>query len=245
MVREGYLQQDPEFNTLTVTERGRGVLFEGERVHLAMRPRVAISEVRDGHPYSELFEKLRLLRKRLADEQGIPPYFIFQDGTLRQMAAALPRTRDELLRISGVGQRKAADYGNAFMEAIATYVRDHDVQPAPLAPSASAQRSRDGLSNTVAETLRLYRQGHDLATIASTRSLARSTIEGHLAEALEAGEVVDIDRLVSAERRRAIEEAFAEIGLDFLSPVMQKLGDGYTYCELRLVQAALRRTGAS
>jgi ATP-dependent DNA helicase RecQ len=88
--------------------------------------------------------------------------------------------------------------------------------------------------------LNLFRQGQDIATIAENRSLARSTVEGHLAEAIEAGEMVELDRLVSAERRQAIEAAIAEVGPERLGPIMDRLGDGYTYGELRLVRAALQ-----
>jgi len=251
LVRGGYLRQaQEEFNALKVTERGHAVLFKREQVLLAVRQRPeAGSYVTRDHPYPALFEQLRTLRKRLADERSIPPYVIFHDSTLKNMAADLPSTRRELLRIPGVGERKSTDYGDLFLEAIASYKQETGAEPAPLpaenAFDATSQRPiRRGLSATIHATLGLFREGQDIATIAENRQLARSTIEGHLVQAVDEGEILDIDRLFSAEKRRSIEAAIAKFGPDRLSLVMENLGEGYTYGELRLVRALSRlRTG--
>jgi ATP-dependent DNA helicase RecQ len=66
----------------------------------------------------ELFERLRALRKRLADAESVPAYIVFSDAVLRQMARCVPKTKDEMLLISGVGPAKLARYGDAFLEEI-------------------------------------------------------------------------------------------------------------------------------
>jgi ATP-dependent DNA helicase RecQ len=68
-----------------------------------------------------LFQSLRALRKRLADEQRVPPYVIFSDATLVEMAAFHPTEPEALLRINGVGAQKLGRYGSAFLEAIREY----------------------------------------------------------------------------------------------------------------------------
>jgi ATP-dependent DNA helicase RecQ len=65
-----------------------------------------------------LFERLRARRKALADQRGVPAYVVFNDRTLQEMAALRPRTREELLAVHGVGQRKLAEYGDAFLAEI-------------------------------------------------------------------------------------------------------------------------------
>lgn len=70
---------------------------------------------------ADLFEHLRVLRKRLADEQGIPPYVVFSDKALRDMCARMPRNPDEFLMVSGVGEKKLERYGEAFLDAIAAF----------------------------------------------------------------------------------------------------------------------------
>ena len=71
-----------------------------------------------------LFERLRALRKRLADEAGVPPYIVFSDAALRDMCAKLPATDDEFLEVSGVGATKLARYGEAFLAEIAAHLRE-------------------------------------------------------------------------------------------------------------------------
>jgi ATP-dependent DNA helicase RecQ len=71
----------------------------------------------------ELFDRLRDVRLRIARERGVPPYVIFHDTTLREMAERRPRTIDDLHGIYGVGAKKAADFGDAFLDAIRTFDR--------------------------------------------------------------------------------------------------------------------------
>jgi len=66
-----------------------------------------------------MFEELRATRKRLADEQGVPPYVIFHDATLREMAQLRPATNNELLGLTGVGQTKLERFGSAFLATLA------------------------------------------------------------------------------------------------------------------------------
>ena len=75
-----------------------------------------------------LFERLRTLRKSLADERGVPPYIIFSDVGLRQMARFYPATDPEFLRISGVGERKLAEFGKVFLAEIAAFLQTHPRQ---------------------------------------------------------------------------------------------------------------------
>ena len=76
----------------------------------------------DGSYDAALFERLRVLRKRLADEAEVPPYVVFSDAALRDMCAKLPRTPDGFLDVSGVGEKKLARYGEAFLKEISDYV---------------------------------------------------------------------------------------------------------------------------
>src|SRR5204862_6605182 len=70
----------------------------------------------------DLFDRLRSLRKKIADERGLPAYIIFSDVSLRQMARYYPTTKGEFARINGVGERKLADFGKVFMDSIAGYL---------------------------------------------------------------------------------------------------------------------------
>jgi ATP-dependent DNA helicase RecQ len=132
LVRAGLLRQAPgAFSVLELTERGRVVLGERAPVMLpapaAAAPRGAAARRRaaperatasagagaaDEH---EIFELLRALRKRIADERDVPAYVIFPDTTLRAMARELPRNATELRAIAGVGDKKLSAFGDAFL----------------------------------------------------------------------------------------------------------------------------------
>jgi len=127
LIHRGYLVQDiAAFSVLKLAAPAASVLKGEERVELA-RPRVrektrkspvgAAAEL--GPVDLSLFEKLRELRKRLADERGVPPYVIFGDATLMEMSRRRPGNEAELLDISGVGQVKLQRHGDAFLRAIA------------------------------------------------------------------------------------------------------------------------------
>jgi len=134
LIHRGYLTQDiARFSVLRLTEAARPLLHGQESLVLAKpRTRVPTKKQRKaaaragraaeltGLPVDDqLFEGLRVLRKRLADEQHVPAYVVFSDATLAEMAARKPATHAELLEVNGVGQAKLERYGDAFLEAIA------------------------------------------------------------------------------------------------------------------------------
>jgi ATP-dependent DNA helicase RecQ len=136
LVRAGYMAESLDYyRTLSVTPRGTFALAQRSPIELAApaapHPAVAAKSRRgpssngvaeSGQPYdSRLFEELRGLRKRLADERGVPAYVVFPDATLREMAAAMPTTHAGLRRIKGVGEQKLRDYADQFLPLIAAH----------------------------------------------------------------------------------------------------------------------------
>ena len=75
----------------------------------------------------ELFDRLKALRKRLAEQAMVPPFVVFGDRTLHEMCRRLPRTHEEFLQVAGVGQHKDEKYGDAFLEAINRFCREKEV----------------------------------------------------------------------------------------------------------------------
>ncbi len=138
LIHQGYLEQDiGNYSVLKLTEKSRPLL-RGE-IHLKLaKPRVkAPSEPKstkaEGRKVakpktinfvydSSLFERLRKLRKSLADAAGVPPYIVFNDVTLAQMAAEAPQTEQQFLKISGVGESKLKNYGAQFLAEIQNFL---------------------------------------------------------------------------------------------------------------------------
>lgn len=200
-----------------------------------------------------LFQHLRTLRKRLADELGVAPYIVFSDASLHDMARWRPLSLDHFSRMSGVGVRKQEAYYTPFTEAIRAYCEQHNLemdleppQPAkpakPEKPEKAAEEAPISAGPSTRQiTLDMYREGLSIEEIAERRTLKASTIESHLAELLEAGEEIDIERLVPPSRYEVILNAFTQVGDGALKPIKEFLGDEYSYGEIRLVRSAMRR----
>ncbi len=248
IVRNGFARQAPEeYNAVKITNEGYQLLFKGEKLLLPAAPvrgsrRTATDAGDIAQPHPDLFNELRQLRKQLADRRGVPPYVIFPDTTLRQMAAQLPGDVGQLLSISGVGQRKAQEFGDDFLAAIGEYAMRTGAAPAklPMNPIASVVRAgrRKSLSDTARQTLDLFDRGLSIADIARERGLSDITVEGHLEDAIRSGADVDLDRLVSPSRRLEIEAAIEEVGAELLKPIRDALGEEFTYAEIRFTRAA-------
>jgi ATP-dependent DNA helicase RecQ len=248
--QELLVQTDDQYPVLKLAEAARGVLFEGDRVlvmrqkETARHKRRATAEPAMGD--GDLFQVLRALRKRLADEQHVPPYVVFSDRTLHEMTAAFPCTDAEMSHINGVGETKLARYGAVFAQAVREFLAAHPdiVKPPspeldlrePAVAERSAMRAEERHS-TFDVTWELVQAGQSVDEIAARRGLTSTTICGHLERLITMGRDVDIDRFVPTQRRLLIEELLSRVRSDKLADVMQAAEVPLTYDEVRLVRA--------
>ena len=132
LVRMGLVSQAADkFNVLQLTPKGLILLKERQRVTLTRpvaTPEPKVRRIGEISCDEVLFERLRRLRKRLADERGVPPYIVFSDVTLRQMAHDYPATERDFIRISGVGEKKLAEFGATFLSEIAAHLQSQPRQ---------------------------------------------------------------------------------------------------------------------
>jgi ATP-dependent DNA helicase RecQ len=189
-----------------------------------------------------LFNRLRSLRKRLADERGLPPYIVFSDVALRQMARLYPQSEEDFSHISGVGERKLRDFGQIFLAEIADFLESNPRQAfADESFVRAPVPSRGSLGDTVRETLHFWRQGKTVEEIAKIRGVKDGTIFGHLDEALRAGEEVDVSSLFDEQTKHDIGAAFAKFGFGNLSGAKEFLGDRHSYGLMRLYRTMEQR----
>jgi ATP-dependent DNA helicase RecQ len=247
LIRLGYLQQTTEpFTILELTAQGRGFLRERPPIILTKpmsAPKRKTSPAGDLAHDETLFNHLRQLRKKLADEREVPAYVVFSDVALRQMAREYPTNEREFLQISGVGKQKLQEFGTVFLAAIADYIETHSRQnfpkelspPPPLPPLLSSRKKQ--LGDTVQETLRFFRLGDTVEHIAQQRGLVNSTIYGHLEQAIQAGEPVDTERLLSPDQHTQIAAAFAQTGFGNLTGAKEILGNLCDYGQIRIFRA--------
>lgn len=184
-----------------------------------------------------LFQRLRSLRKQLADEQSVPPYVVFADSTLKLMAQLQPQSLTEFAKLSGVGSHKLAQYGNRFVAEIQAYCGEQglSVQTDATTPSTAFP------SDTQLLTLQLHREGLSIEEIAQKRGLSINTINSHLIELIEMNQPVDLNQLVLPVRQQLIMKAIQAVGTASLKNIYEYLGQSYTYDEIRLVRALWRR----
>ncbi|QIR41507.1 DNA helicase RecQ [Tolypothrix sp. PCC 7910] len=186
-----------------------------------------------------LMQRLRSLRKQLADEQSVPPYVVFQDSTLKLMAQVQPTTLSEFAKLSGVGSHKLAQYGDKFLAEIRAYRQEQGVIDVVV-----NEKPAFGFrlpSTTELLTLQLHQRGLSVAEIAEKRNIRSSTVVGHLVDLIENNQPVDLNQLVPLEKQKKIWQVLEVLGDISLTPIREQLGENYTYDEIRLVRGRWRR----
>jgi len=246
LIQLGYLKLDGDkYPVLKLNEKSKDVLLRNEKVFLT-KPEEAphIFKAEAGEDYDRtLFEQLRVLRKTMADREGVPPYVIFHDTSLKEMSTQYPQNVSDLLMISGMGERKLRRYGDAFLQEIVNYCKLHNIEPKPLLRKRPESLIKQPKTSTVQTTLGLYKQRLTMREIAQKRGMAVSTIASHLEKLILDGEDISVDSIVNPEKQQHIKQALEELGMQALSPVKEKLGDRYSYEEIRLVRANMMLEG--
>jgi len=245
-------QEGDPYPVLKLTQKGSDVLYGKAEVKALKREEAGTGTKRaredDSGQYDEtLFEKLRGLRKKIAEEHQVPPYVIFSDRTLHEMCRLYPVTLPDMRRISGVGDAKLERYGEDFVAEVRKYRIDHpgikvpEGRPDDFTYPQDDRSRRKKKGETVEETYELFKKGISLDDIARLRNLAPSTIASHLEQLIRDGQDIDMDRLVDPAKRKEIEELFLSLGQWSLNPVIAHFNGAVSYEEARLVRALLLR----
>ncbi|AZB41571.1 DNA helicase RecQ [Bacillus sp. FJAT-42376] len=190
-----------------------------------------------------LFEELRIVRKRLAEQEKVPPFVIFSDTALKSMCVKQPETPEAFLQVSGVGQHKADKYGETFIQAIQLFKSQNPEYQNDLSedsPSAG-KPVRKPSANSHLDTLKLYKEGKTFKEIAEERDLSIQTVENHLLKCLEAGENITYEEFVPEIYTDQIAQAVEETGADRLKPIKEQLPEDITYF---MIKAFLSRKKA-
>lgn len=239
------------YPVLAMTAAGREFLQERRLISL-FRPldggsARAVSDLRQSSAdiqFDErLFEELRVLRRRLADEKDVPAFVVFGDVSLKQMAARFPQSDDEFSRISGVASAKLEQYGADFIAVIRAYVETHG-RPVLEEPEEPATRTRPERRRgaTYRETHELLSQGLSVMEIAEKRGIALTTVIGHIERIAEQDSSLELSHLMPDDATmQEIERAFEVCGDEFLRPAWEFLQEQVSYDHLRLARLHLRR----
>ncbi|WP_445175980.1 DNA helicase RecQ [Microcoleus sp.] len=249
LLHQGFLEETTDgFPILKLNEKSWEIMKRQRTVEIAIEPQREVAEkVRYlAVEVESLFTILRTLRKQIADEQFVPPYVVFADKSLRDMAEKRPQNLREFEGVYGVGSNKRDKYGKVFLEAIRTFCQEQDL---PTDAASSDAANLPNLANVASysqmQTWELYRQGLTVQGIANSRGMSPITISGHLVELMEMGWEVDINLLVDSERQQAIVNAIEVIGDERLRAIYEFLQEVYTFEEIKLVRAWWRQNYVS
>ncbi|MBW4671643.1 MAG: DNA helicase RecQ [Cyanomargarita calcarea GSE-NOS-MK-12-04C] len=186
-----------------------------------------------------LMQRLRALRKKIADEQSVAPYMIFLDSTLKLMAEIKPQNLTEFSKLSGVGSNKLQQYGELFITKIRAYCQEQGL----VEQSSNSKPILNLPSDTELMTLQLHQQGLSIQEIARRRNVRPTTIIRHLSDLIEKKQAVDIQKLVPLEHQQKIIQVLETLGDIALTPIKEYLGDSYSFDEIRLVRGIWRQKG--
>jgi ATP-dependent DNA helicase RecQ len=246
LLAQGLLQQSGDrYPVLQVTPRAGAVLEGKARVRIIKpvekaAPRKAAASG-DMPCHAPLFDALRALRKQIAEKQGVPPFVVFSDRTLREMSARMPSDGRELQGVGGVGTHKLAQYGTAFLEAIRAFRQEHpDAQPLVeetlFIPPPPPTLSR---GDTIMETAVLLEKGLGIEEVAAQRGLKPTTIINHIEQLIGNGHPVDLGPLVDLAKLEPVLAVLRQSETAALKPVVEQFEGRITYDDVRLARAWL------
>ncbi len=219
--------------SLLLTEQCRSVL-KGEQVLQLRKESKRSKSTRKGRKSyntekasnNTLWEALRTCRKKIAEENDVPPFVIFHDATLSEMMERQPTDDEQFLRLTGVGESKLEKYAEAFLKVI----REH------------ADNENNDVTDTVNESLALFRSGLNADAIAKQRNIKPTTVYSHLASCIEQGELKLNDVIdLNEQDINIIHETLlsTDDGSRKLKPAYDALDGMFDYYTIRCVQAAV------
>ncbi|MFM7195578.1 MAG: DNA helicase RecQ [Bacteroidota bacterium] len=227
-----YLEKDIEnVGVLKLTEKGRKFLVKSHPIELA-RDHVFTTDIDDEEESSEratgttkaydpkLFEMLKVLRKQIARQRELPPYVIFQDPSLEEMATVYPTTTEELASVNGVGMGKVNKFGKEFLDLIQKYVDEHDIETA----SDVVVKTSVNKSKTKIFIIQQIDRKIDLEEIAESKALPFNDLLTEIENICYSGTKLNldyyIDQVLDEEKQEAIQEYFLNSETDSIEEAL-------------------------
>ncbi|MGM0790446.1 DNA helicase RecQ [Bacillus infantis] len=237
LLAEGFLSlTDGKYPVIMLTSRVQGVLKGQETI--MMRKTKAIEQKPEAEGDHDLFERLRALRKQVAEQGKIPPYVVFPDSTLREMSKYYPADGESMLQIKGVGQMKYDKYGSIFAEEIKLYMQENNIEPPSALPpkeEKQADRLKVDEEPSYMVSYKHYMEGMGIKEIAKQRGFSLVTVQNHVLRAVTEGNPFNWSELFDEETEQKIMSAAVESGDTKLKPIKELLGDEIDYFTIKAV----------
>ncbi|MER2996166.1 DNA helicase RecQ [Pontibacter populi] len=242
-----YLEKDIEnFGVVKLTAKGRNFIANPKPIELTKDHNYEQevkedeeneqSQAQAGHD-EVLFDLLKNLRKKLAKEKGLPPYVLFQDPSLKEMATVYPTTKEDLAHIAGVGMGKVQKFGKPFLDMITKYVEENDiVTAADVVVKTTVNKSKIKIY-----IIQQIDKKVDLEEIASSKGLTMPELIEEVEHICYSGTKLNlnyyINNILDEDRQEEIYDYFMSASTDNIAVALKELGsDDYTEEDLRLMR---------
>ncbi|QDP41723.1 DNA helicase RecQ [Radiobacillus deserti] len=222
LIAENFLSPGQErFPILSLTKNAEPVLKGKQKVWMQQ---IKINPHAEVDYQVSLFEELRMLRKRMAEQDQVPPYVLFSDATLKEMTRHLPDSDEKLLLIKGVGEKKLEQYGRAFLETIANWKeRNQDL----------SKKHEEAPSHIQSYTL--FQQGYDLPSIAALRNITEQTVTNHLFTCFKEGMDIDWSLFFDDEQEEVVLQMRQQLEEPKLRDLKDLVPEAYTYTTIKAI----------
>jgi len=242
-LQKGLMNKTPEYGSIKITASGWEVL-KGKQIVMGR-----LQEVKTDYSKAKetdiqydkiLFNKLRNIRKALADRFSIPPYAIFPDKTLMEMAAYFPQSENSLLNIYGVGKVKFIKYGNYFLNVIKNYSIENDKNELIINKRHSNKIKDYSLKKYKHQIIgEEFNNGLSISELSEKFDVLERTIIQHLYKYLLDGYSLNqdfLDEEIDFKIENQLYEAFEEVGVMALRPIYDKFDGKYSYDEISIMR---------
>jgi ATP-dependent DNA helicase RecQ len=244
LIRQNCLEVVGDYPVLRVTPLGGEVLKGEFTPRLLKRAEMPAREAQVSRTAWEgvdrgLFEALCQWRLRVAEARDVPPFVIFADTTLRELARRRPSTIAGLRTVHGIGETKLAEYGAALVELITAHCRQRNLDMDAAARSSATVPSV-GVSGAKRQAFALFAQGKSIETVMRAVNRARSTATEYLADFIQQEGITDPSAWLEAEAFAKVRAAAAQLGIDRLKPIYDAQAGAISYDQIRIALACLR-----
>ena len=244
LIVKGLLTKDFEFGSLKITDRGYEVLKGGVDVKgkIDTETKFESKSITTLNYDKKLFGVLQQARKNIADNSGLPPYAIFPDKTLIEMAAYYPTTDKEMINIHGVGDAKLQKYGAKFILFISNYCNKFNIPVSSKNILSNRNRNGSPTKKLKYEIIgKEYNSGKSVDSILSEYNLKLDTLIAHLSKY---GNLVSpinpkglLNRLECDEKtQKQVYKSFQKLGAELMRPVYDDLKETVSYIDLRILR---------
>lgn len=243
LISHRYIDYGGEYPVVTLNSNSRDILTGKTKVMFKEKRKVEKVSTNN-----ELFDILRGLRREIASEEGVPPYIVFGDNTLKEMSLRMPLKSSQLIEINGVGEKKIQRYGEPFLKKIKEYVEQNNIEVKWNSEKFNKEEveekfkeniKKNGKKKSFVITLDMLREGKKFHEIAKEREIALSTIMSHINQYLEEGNKIDFpidfDCLFSKEEENLVLDAVEKVGYGKLKPIKENLEKDVSYEKIRFI----------